>query len=195
MHIRFDSCRIVSLLLPPVFITRYRMRAAPVTCRIWSYDRYQLHIIPRKNANVFKAPAYENKLGDWVDWIWKTLRTSRHILATVPDLTYVYMYISCTMMEVSQRLIYSRSLNSNLTDIFNFLTNFSVKESPSKKCNGKQHSQAFPWQTEWNSWTSKLPGYVCVQRSLHYRRLWFNRQQKFPTRSHSLTNDDRQKRR
>ena len=55
----------------------------------------------------FKAPAYENKLGDWVDWIWKTLRTSRHILATVPDLTYVYMYISCTMMEVSQRLIYT----------------------------------------------------------------------------------------
>ena len=109
------------------------MRAAPVTCRIWSYDRYQLHTIPRKNANVFKAPAYENKLGDWVDWIWKTLRTSRHILATVPDLTYVYMYISCTMMEVSQRLIYSRGLNSNLTDIFNFLINFSIKESPSKK--------------------------------------------------------------
>ena len=133
MQIKFDSCRIVSLLPPPVFITRYRMRAAPVTCTIWSYDRYQLHTIPRKNANVFKAPAYENKLGDLVDWIWKTLRTSRHILATVPDLTYVYMYISCTMMEVSQRLIYSRSLNSNLTDIFNFLTNFSVKESPSKK--------------------------------------------------------------
>lgn len=110
MHIRFDSCRIVSLLPPPVFITRYRMRAALVTCRIWSYDRYQLHTIPRKNANVFKAPAYENKLGDWVDWIWKTLRSSKHILATVPDLTYVYMYISYTMMEVSQRLIYSREV-------------------------------------------------------------------------------------
>ena len=27
-----DSCRIVSLLPPPVFITRYRMRAAPATC-------------------------------------------------------------------------------------------------------------------------------------------------------------------
>lgn len=133
MQIRFDSCRIVSFLPPPVFITRYRMRAAPVTCRIWSTTDITCTPYRGKTQMYSKHPSYENKLGDWVDWIWKTLRTSRHILATVPDLTYVYMYISCTMMEVSQRLIYSRSLNSNLTDIFNFLTNFSVKESPSKK--------------------------------------------------------------
>ena len=69
MQIRFDSCQILSLLPPSVFITQYGMRVATVTCRIWSYDRCDSHTIPRKNANVFKAPVYGNKLGDWVDWV------------------------------------------------------------------------------------------------------------------------------
>ena len=93
MQISFDSCRIVSLLPPSVVITQYRMRVATVTCRrIWSCERWHPHTIPRKNANVFKAPAYGNKLGDWVDWAWKTLRTSRNILATVPDYICLYLY-------------------------------------------------------------------------------------------------------
>lgn len=43
----------------------------------------------------------------WIGFGKRCVPLARHILATVPDLTYVYMYISCTMMEVSQRLIYT----------------------------------------------------------------------------------------
>ena len=195
MQIRFDSCRIVSLLPPTSFYHSVSYEGCTSYLQNMVLRPISTAHHTEEKRKCIQSTLIWKQIGRLGGLDWKTLRTSRHILATVPDLTYVYMYISCTMMKVSQRLIYSRSLNSNLTDIFNFLTNFSVKESPSKKWNSKQHSQAFPWQTEWNSWTSKLPGYVCVQRSLHYRRLWFNRQQKFPTRSHSLTNDDRQKRR